>query len=157
MINSTCFRRAVDRWPHVVAMVFVLIRFRWFAALVEHSGAPPSTEHTRTNTVTQTHGHTQTHTHTHITHSNVDGGASESASIWFAPWPGRVRRKKRGGNKLTDVAGEPADGTTPTTGPVGTTGRAEAESANGKEQIPLGADGMWRAASSRERVSRADS
>lgn len=70
---------------------------------------------------------------------------------------GRVRRKKKGGNKLTDVAGEPEDGTTPTTGPVGTTGRAEAESANGKEQIPLGADGMWRAASSRERVSRADS
>lgn len=41
-------------------------------------------------------------------------------------------------------------GTTPTTGTVEPTGRGRRKVPGGKEQIPLGAAGMWRAASSRE-------
>lgn len=126
-----------ERWPHVVA--YCSDSLSLVCWLVEHSCAAPLPS-THTYSVTQAHRHTQTHTHTHYTlecrWSNI--GVEFDIDI------------RNGRTNWARWGYWCEGGTTPTTGTVEPTGRGRRKVPGGKEQIPLGAAGMWRAASSRE-------
>lgn len=128
-----------ERWPHVVA--YCSDSLSLVCWLVEHPCAAPLPS-TQAHTHTPLHKHTGIHkpTHTHYTlecrWSNI--GVEFDIDI------------RNGRTNWARWGYWCEGGTTPTTGTVEPTGRGRRKVPGGKEQIPLGAGGMWRAASSRE-------
>lgn len=119
--------------------------------LVEHSCTPPLS-----NTHTQTHIHRYTNTQAY-THCTLECWWS-CIGVGFDMVSHRRTRPPKKGAQTDRSFWRTEDGTghQPRFG-RSTTGRAEAESANGKEQIPLGADGVFVAGGPRvAKVSRAD-
>lgn len=104
--------------------------------------------HTNTLRYTSTQPYTNTYTHTHYTLECWWSNIGVEFDIGSAGLPDASAKK--GGQTCAGHTGE--GGTTPTTvfGTVEPRDGGGRKVPGGKEQIPLGADGMWRAASSRE-------
>lgn len=141
VIKVHVFPASVDRWPHVVA--YCSDSLSLVCWLVEHSCAAPlpSTQaHTHILRYISTQAYTNPHTYWYYTlecrWSNI--GVEFDIDI------------RNGRTNWARWGYWCEGGTTPTTGTVEPTGRGRRKVPGGKEQIPLGAGGMWRAASSRE-------